>query len=232
MSDHHGTLTGGLTIKHSSSAYSPRQITHWLSSISFPYPVSDDDIAQGRFPTTLENLTLINRLFLVSVPYENTMMHYSANHAMDISTESLYHRIAIERQGSYCFGLNIFFFQMLCGLGYRAYTGSARVNLTQDPLDAPVYTALSHMIIFVQPQSGKTTYLVDVGCGGSGPARPILLSSQEDNVVMGTTPTEQHRLTRGVRSDSRVARIEWRLNVRHVKDDGARAHWRVVYAFS
>ncbi|KAG5353187.1 hypothetical protein C0989_009564 [Termitomyces sp. Mn162] len=46
MSDHHGTLTGGLTIKHSSSAYSPRQITHWLSSISFPYPVSDDDIAQ------------------------------------------------------------------------------------------------------------------------------------------------------------------------------------------
>ncbi|KAG5353188.1 hypothetical protein C0989_009565 [Termitomyces sp. Mn162] len=29
-----------------------------------------------------------------------------------------------------------------------------------------------------------------------------------------------------------LARIEWRLNVRHVKDDGARAHWRVVYAFS
>ncbi|KAG6893745.1 hypothetical protein C0993_000393, partial [Termitomyces sp. T159_Od127] len=70
-----GTLKGGLMIKRGSSAYTPRQAVLWLLSIEFPHAVSEEDIAHGRFPTTLENLTLINRLFLVTVPFENTMMH-------------------------------------------------------------------------------------------------------------------------------------------------------------
>ena len=61
------------------------------------------------------------------------------------------------------------------------------------------------MVIFVQPEEGSnTTYLVDVGFGGSAPTRPILLS--EGIVVFGTTPTEQHRLTRGCRSDSSLGK--------------------------
>ncbi|KNZ80072.1 Arylamine N-acetyltransferase [Termitomyces sp. J132] len=133
------------------------------------------------------------------------MMHYSAEHFMDISTERLYQRIVVEHQGSYCFGLNTFFFQMLCGLGYRAYTGSARVNHAKEASDTPIYTGLSHMIIFVQPgEESNVTYLVDVGFGGSGLTRPICLSSSEDNIVMGATPTEQHRLTRDAHPDSRL----------------------------
>jgi hypothetical protein len=53
------------------------------------------------------------------------------------------------------------------------------------------------MIIFVQPiQDSNKTYLVDVGFG-IGLARPILLSNADDNVIMGATPSEKHRLTRG-----------------------------------
>lgn len=69
----------------------------------------------------------------------------------------------------------------------------------------PNYTSLVHMVIFVQPlENSNITYLVDVGCGGSGPTRPILLSDVVDNIVMGTSPTERHRLTRGAHPDSIV----------------------------
>ena len=79
----------------------------------------------------------------------------------------------------------------------RAYSGAARVNSTPDNIINPVFTSLSHMIIFVQPFEGSNqTYLVDVGYGSRGLVRPILLSDAEDNIIMGTNPMEMHILTR------------------------------------
>lgn len=53
------------------------------------------------------------------------------------------------------------------------------------------------MVILVQPfEESNKTYMIDVGFGSTGPVRPILLSSAEDNVVLGATPAEKHRLTR------------------------------------
>jgi len=72
------------------------------------------------------------------------------------------------------------------------------VNTVSDKLSDPVFTALSHMVIFVQPfESSNQTYVVDIGFGSTGLARPILLFDVEDNIVMGMNPTEKHRLTRG-----------------------------------
>ncbi|KAG6837985.1 hypothetical protein H0H93_008379 [Arthromyces matolae] len=152
-----GTLEGGTLIKRGPSAYSPAQAAKWLVGIEFPNTISEDDIAHNRFPATLENLILINRLFLVAVPYEN-------------------------------------------------------------PGD-----------------DSKVTYLVDVGCGGSGPSRPLLLSASNENIAMGTTPTERHKLTRGAHPDSRITSnaSEWQLNVIHLKGGpDTTSPWRVVYAFS
>ncbi|GLB33556.1 putative N-acetyltransferase [Lyophyllum shimeji] len=230
-----GTLQGGTLIKASSSVYTPGQISTWLSTIGFPHSFTEDDILHGRFPTTLENLHIVTRLHIIAFPFENIMMHYSADHYMDISTEGLYKRMVIGRGGSYCFGLNGLFSQMILGLGYRAYTGAARINIAEKASDTPVYTAFSHMIIFVQPGADSNeTYLVDVGCGGSGLTRPILLSDAEDNVVIGTTPTEMHRLRRGAHPASRLASSErlWHLDILQIKDDVRQAKWRVVYAFS
>lgn len=71
------------------------------------------------------------------------------------------------------------------------------MNTTPDNLINPVLTSLAHMVIFVQPFEGSNqTYLVDVGFS-AGLVRPILLSDAEDNIIMGTNPTEMHRLTRG-----------------------------------
>ncbi|PPR04202.1 hypothetical protein CVT24_010750 [Panaeolus cyanescens] len=100
----------------------------------------------------------------------------------------------------------------------RAYSGAARVN--EAPLnETPIYGNLSHQVIFVQPiPDSNRTYLVDVGFGVPGLARPILLSSADDNVIMGVDKTEKHRLTQSsIPSSSlgqctkRLQRDQWQL---------------------
>ncbi|KAJ3556680.1 hypothetical protein NP233_g11922 [Leucocoprinus birnbaumii] len=122
---------------------------------------------------------------------------------------------------------------MLRGLGYRAYPGLGRVNEIGDPKLPPNFTGPTHMLIFVQPgEDSNITYLADVGCGGSGPTMPILLSDAQDNIVIGTTPTERHRLRRGTRLDSSIDADEWMLEVLHEKPDQAESRWRTVYMFT
>lgn len=89
----------------------------------------------------------------------------------------------------------------------RAYGGAARVNMARDPSDPIDFQGLTHMIMFVQPGDANQTWLVDVGFGGSGLARPMLLSDAEDNVVLGTTPSERHRLVRKVLPMSSLGKI-------------------------
>jgi len=205
------------------------------------------------FPVNLETLTLLQRLHLINFLYENTQMHYTAEHLVDVTPDGLFQRMVVEKKGSWCFGQNSLFLGMIQGLGFRAYSGGARVNMNMDAETPPQYTPLSHMIIFVQPTTeSNVTYLVDTGFGGSNPTRPILLSDASDYVVIGSTPTEEHRLTRGTRDDStlelqpnspQATNIEWRLEVRHNKPNpqastdksdlmSSSSFWRILYAFS
>ncbi|KAJ6571380.1 hypothetical protein B0H19DRAFT_910929, partial [Mycena capillaripes] len=141
-----------------------------------------------------------------------------------------------EGNGSYCFGLNGLFFQMLKGLGFRVYSGSGRIN-EQAPGVAPIFHAFVHMILFVQPTEGSyTTYFVDVG---AGPVRPILL--EEGEMVMGASPSEHHVLTRTARADSTLEsspnsqapeKFEWRLESLHdAKEPTQPKMSRVMYSF-
>lgn len=80
------------------------------------------------------------------------------------------------------------------------------ISLKEDT--SPSYTPLGHMLILCQPVVGSNiTYLLDAWFGGSGLVRPILLSDASDNIVLGTTPTEKHRLTRGKRLDSSLGEL-------------------------
>lgn len=153
---------------------------------------------------------------------------------MDISADSIFQRLVVERKGSYCFGLNGLFLDMLRGLGYRAYSGSGKINDPSAPHETPKYFSFVHMVLFVQPMNDcSDTYLVDVGCGGNGLSRPILLSCDPHNVVTGVSPTEKHRLTRGSRPqsslDSGPEGTEWRLEA--LQEKGPDSKWRIVYSF-
>jgi arylamine N-acetyltransferase len=72
------------------------------------------------------------------------------------------------------------------------------------------------MIIFVQPIEGSNqTWIVDGGFGSPGLARPILLSSEESNVVRGAMTSEMHRLVRCTHPDSAIG-----MFVLHYLKDG------------
>ncbi|KAF4593266.1 arylamine N-acetyltransferase family protein [Pleurotus pulmonarius] len=234
-----GLLTGGAWIKKSPGPYSAEQVVHWLSRIGYDHSHTAEDIRSGAFQTTLENLGALSRRHLQAFPFENVAMHYEKDHFVDVSPRGLYQRLVVDGKGSYCFGLNGLLLGMIRGLGYRAYGGAARVNMARDPLDPIDFQGLTHMVMFVQPGDSNQTWVVDVGFGGSGLARPMLLSDAEENVVLGTTPSERHRLVRKVLpmsslelrdgSPSDHPQLEWQLHVSHT---GGAEPWRVLYTFT
>ena len=157
---------------------------------------------------------------------------------MPVTPRELYDRVVVGNKGSYCFGQNGLFLGMLRGLGYRCVFSHssplfqpidsfrviprifpcpgrvllpARNPTTEGELE---YTHLSHLVLLVQPHPApydRVTYLVDVGFGGTGPVRPILLADGSSDLpqetgpegnfaggwVWGSYPPQRHRIVRG-----------------------------------
>ncbi|KAF9073035.1 hypothetical protein BDP27DRAFT_1400441 [Rhodocollybia butyracea] len=220
-----GQLREGLWIKTVPSAYDETQVFRYLCRIGFPGNWSVDSVKD--FKVDLDNLALLMRLHIVAFAFENTAMHYAKDHAMDISLPGLYQRLVIEGKGSHCFGMNTLFLQMIRALGYRAYSGSGRLN-TAAPEAPPTFITFTHQVLFVQPvQYSNTTYVVDVSGGGSGLTRPLLL--KHGAKVVGATPSEWHTLVKAARYGSSLspsfdskesADVEWHLIISRTSDDG------------
>ncbi|KAM6500005.1 hypothetical protein JOM56_005513 [Amanita muscaria] len=236
-----GTLRNGLDVKSKTSHYSARQLSLYLDRIGYtPKEHSDENlIADGLFPANLENLGRLIPLHLLAFPFENTAMHYTPEHAMELEPHNLYRRLMDERKGSYCLGHNSFFLYVLRGLGYRAYNIVGKVNIHND-LEPIEYPPQGHLLILVQPiPSSNITYLVDVGFG-LGPTRPILLTDSDKSVISGTTSSERFRLQR--RADPRTSLeshqcygLDWVLETQHVNSrtpDPSTAPWMPRYSFS
>ncbi|KAJ3986138.1 hypothetical protein F5890DRAFT_1505985 [Lentinula detonsa] len=230
-----GLLRNSAWIKEISSLYDRSQVAHWLSRIKYPGNWSADNV--GDFEPTLDNLCLLQRLQIVAFAFENTAMHYTSHHSMDISLPALYQRLVVEGKGSYCFGMSTLFLQMIRALGYRVYSGSGRINTA--PADSPPkFLSFVHEVLFVQPiQGSNITYVVDAGGGGSCMTRPILLKNGAK--VMGATPSEWHTLVRTGRVESSLAtssyytepaEVEWHLVVSHASDSGPPST-RILYSF-
>ncbi|KAH6901568.1 arylamine N-acetyltransferase 1 [Coprinopsis sp. MPI-PUGE-AT-0042] len=246
-----GYLLNRLWIKKVSSCYSASQVALYLERIGFPSRVSEQDIIDGNFKPSFQALERIMRGHLLHVPWENTAMHYSKDHTMDVSPQGVYDRFINDAKGSYCFGQNTLLLGVLRCLGFRAYSGAARVNLQHnDPAKTPYYRSLTHMLLFVQPnQDSNETWMVDVGFGALNLVRPIpLLDHQESGVeVKGAFSGEVHRLMRGEHpncsldlassdgSDPHIAtHKKWNLEVRNVRD-GEQAddvQWKRLYSFT
>ncbi|KAJ7590322.1 hypothetical protein C8J56DRAFT_937321 [Mycena floridula] len=230
-------LLGGLRIKKTASPYSQSQIFQWLNVIGY----SSNLGSLHDFPVDIDTLTMLTQLHTVSFPFENTQMHYTAEHIVQTEPEALFQRFVIERKGSWCFGQNTLLLGMLRGLGYRAYAVAARCDRFYNPKATSVYSSLTHQLLLVQPSlDDKTTYIVDVGYGGPGLTRPILLSDSPDNMVMGATLTQWHRVTRGVREDSSLesgqgnlgSHVEWHLEMLKHKTPTEEPSWQILYIFA
>ncbi|KAF8623251.1 hypothetical protein AX17_007497 [Amanita inopinata Kibby_2008] len=239
-----GTLRDGLYIKKVPSPYSPSQLTHYLNRIGFTPEehVNEQLIRDGKFPATLDSLERIIRLHLLVFAFENTAMHFTPEHVVNLDPHNLFERFVNEGKGSYCFGQNTVFLSVLRGLGYRAYHVPSRVNEEHIPIPNS-YGSQTHIVILVQLPDSNLTYLIDVGFG-MGPSRPVLLSESENNVVSGATATETYRVRRyadprsSLETDGPHDPIngrDWVLEAQRIKDDtedASTSPWYRCYSFS
>jgi len=91
---------------------------------------------------------------------------------LPLDFESLYKRIIEGHRGGYCFEQNGLLFELLQELGFSVSLYLARVIYNQD-----IHPGLTHRITLVE--IGGKRYIVDVGFGPQGPARPVSMSGKE-----------------------------------------------------
>lgn len=228
-----------VVIKPTPSFYSDDQLSAYLSLLN---------LSPIKCQASLTNLNEIVRGHLMTIPWENTQMHYESAGHMGVAPQAIYKRAVVDRAGgSYCFGQQTLMLGMLLAMGYRAYGCTGRVNTAPEPTDIEFETR-SHLVLLVQipthhlttAETGNETYIVDVGFG-LGIVRPMLLSHNEE--MPGLFPPERHRLVKAYHPESSLDTTdpatepfaqEWRLEINTTRTgqelpQGTR---RTLYQFS
>lgn len=208
------------------SAYTPSQISAYLNHISFPLPSS--------FPRNAETLTLLHRLQITSVPYENLSLHYNHRHINDIDPQALYQKIVSPRgRGGYCFETAVFWLNILRGLGFTAYHSQASIRLRDGPVPRGDFVGPRHVVTIVEFADGGR-WVTDVGFGGDGMTAPLPLIDTPENgeyPVHRNLGTQEVRITKGSLPSTTARRGEgnqvWFYEYRNRPGDD----WSRYYAF-
>ncbi|KAI3396636.1 hypothetical protein diail_11891 [Diaporthe ilicicola] len=176
------------------SAYSPSQILTYLRHISFPLSLS--------FPRNAQALTLLHRLQITTVPYENLSLHYNPRHINDIDPQALYQKFVgppSRGRGGYCFETAVFWLNILRGLGFTAYHSQASIRLRDGPVPKGDFVGPRHVVTVVE--FGSERWVTDVGFGGDGMTAPLpLLHSAGEGREYPTHKnlgSQEVRITRG-----------------------------------
>jgi arylamine N-acetyltransferase len=229
MASHTQVAEGVSTPQHTSlgSAYSPSQILNYLNHISFPLSLS--------FPRNPQALTLLHRLQITTIPYENLSLHYNTRHINDIDPQALYQKFVgppSRGRGGYCFETAIFWLNILRGLGFTAYHCQASIRLRDGPVPKGDFVGPRHVVTIVE--FGAERWVTDVGFGGDGMTAPLpLIHSLErgcEYPVHKNLGSQEVRITRGLYpgalSDGE-ANMVWFYEYRNRPED----EWNRYYAF-
>lgn len=131
----------------------------------------------GSLDATAENLALLQKAHLMSVPYENLDLY--CGRETTLSIEDIYNKVVNQRRGGYCFELNGIFGWLLRQLGYRTEEYFGRW-LMGEPLTVPMRR---HRVIKVFTDKG--CYLGDVGVGRRSPLTPLKFADDEPQMREG-----------------------------------------------
>jgi len=113
----------------------------------------------GKFyiPANAENLRLLQKKHLLSVPFENLDIHWKRPILLDRAR--FYEKIVEEKRGGFCYELNGLFCELLNKLGFPSKMVSARVADGKGGFSAE----FDHMAILTKIDGAN--FLVDVGFG-------------------------------------------------------------------
>lgn len=130
--------------------------------------------AKADVKANLENLRLLQKRHLLTVPFENLDIHWKRPIALD--GESFYRKVVENGRGGFCYELNGLFFSLLREVGFQSKIISARVSDGKGGFGAEY----DHLAILTE--IGNEKYLVDVGFGSftAEPLKFILDLEQTD----------------------------------------------------
>jgi N-hydroxyarylamine O-acetyltransferase len=112
----------------------------------------------GTIVPTLQLLNTLQKLHLLSVPFENLDIHYKIPIELDLT--KIFEKVVNKRRGGFCYELNGLFYELLKSIGFHVKMVSARVFNNQQQTFSPEF---DHLTIIAKINS--TDYLVDVGFG-------------------------------------------------------------------
>lgn len=109
----------------------------------------------GPLEPTLEVLSELQLMHLLSVPFENLDIH----NKIKIDLKNLFNKIVIRKRGGFCYELNGLFYKLLKEIGFVVKMVSARVYNSKKEY-SPEF---DHLTLVTSIED--TNYLVDVGFG-------------------------------------------------------------------
>lgn len=164
--------------------YSDAELRDYMQCIKLPQKYLDSivlkDAAQaGTKEHGLPLLRALTRHHVCNVPFENLVLHYSANKSATLDLAELYTKIVRRRLGGRCMENNSFFGTVLRSLGYEVRNCGGRVARAMSPYpdvrrnQSTTYDGWNHMLNLVRLDD--EWYVVDVGMGSMGPNLPYPL---------------------------------------------------------
>lgn len=127
-------------------------------------------LADASISADIASLRLLQRLHLLTVPFENLDIHWKRPIVLDLG--KFYSKVVDDRRGGFCYELNGLFNELLRSLGFQTRLISARVFNGTD--HGPEF---DHAAIIVT--IGDEEYLADVGFGDFA-AEPLRFAMDEE----------------------------------------------------
>lgn len=160
----------------------------------------------GAFDPNVATLELLHVAHLRHIPFEN--LDVRLGRAIRLDVEALQEKLVHLRRGGYCFEQNSLFAAALRALGFTVDALEARVR----PPEATQVLPRTHMVLRVRADG--RSWLADVGFGGDGPLRPVVLQDEAIDCEDAAY---------------RVVRESEDVRVLQIRVPGG---WRDLYAFS
>ncbi|KAJ5163887.1 uncharacterized protein N7500_005717 [Penicillium coprophilum] len=213
------------------SAYTPAQLTKYLSYITLPHQYAQYINSPESFPKTEEALKDLFRCQITRFPYDNLTCHYSATQLAEIHPNKIYTKVmgsdntAPSCRGGYCLEVSIFFHHVLRGLGFSVYMTGVRNRLRIDGIPQGEFKGWTHIVNIIRLSSG-VEYHLDAAFGGDGPTSPLPLISGQITKNLGSQEVRliYDNMPKQTRKEQKVWIYQYR--------NGADRPWNSFYAFA
>jgi arylamine N-acetyltransferase len=213
--------------------YSPEEVNAYLDRIKVPAKTRTYLKTPGGGEHALEVLTTLQHSALTSIPFDNTVLHYSSSQELVLDKKRLFEKIVLNNEGGSCFQANRLFMWMLQSMGFHCYPTIARINRNTWSNGAAgavdsLFGEWIHMMMIVKVHG--TRYIVDTSYTSNMPTSPLII---RDNYVEKDTPFRERRLVwKNISQNTDPDQRYWVLQLRPVVAQGEKAHpWMDAYCF-